>query len=97
MNRRLSFFLLFVVAFLVGCEKYDSLIQDLDDRIEILEGNSIPQIDEQIKEITSKIRTASTKEEKAALGEQIKEINATIESYKTPQTNSFSRFSIVSL
>ena len=52
--------------------------------------SKIKELKEQIKEITSKIRTASTKEEKAALGEQIKEINATIESYKTPQTNSFS-------
>ena len=50
----------------------------------------IKELKEQIKEITSKIKTAATKEEKALLGNRIKEINTAIESYKTPDTNSFS-------
>ena len=76
MNRRVSFLLLFVLAFLVGCDKYDSLIQDLDDRIEILEGNSIPEIAEQIKEVNASLNDLTQVD--AALDELIENLNGQV-------------------
>ena len=51
MNKTLSIILLFIAGLFVGCERYDHLIQDLNDRIEVLEGATIAPITEQIKQI----------------------------------------------
>ena len=48
-------FILFAVAFFAGCERYDHSIQDLNDRIEVLEGSSIAPIEEQIRNIKASL------------------------------------------
>ena len=55
MNKTLTIFLLFIASLFVGCERYDHLIQDLTDRIEVLEGASIAPIQEQIKKINASL------------------------------------------
>lgn len=48
-------FILFAVVFFAGCERYDHSIQDLNDRIEVLEGSSIAPIEEQIRNIKASL------------------------------------------
>ena len=54
---RKTFFsiIFFAVAFFAGCERYDHAIQDLNDRIEVLEGSSIAPIEEQIRNIKASL------------------------------------------
>ena len=47
--------LLCIAALFAGCERYDHAIQDLNDRIEMLEGASIAPIEEQIRSINASI------------------------------------------
>ena len=51
-----TFALLFSIAVLLaGCERYDHAIQDLNDRIEMLEGASIASVEQQIAAINSSL------------------------------------------
>ena len=47
--------LLCIAALFAGCERYDHAIQDLNDRIEMLEGASVAPIEEQIRSINASI------------------------------------------
>ena len=55
MRKTFISFILFAVAFFAGCERYDHSIQDLNDRIEVLEGSSIAPIEEQIRNIKASL------------------------------------------
>ena len=55
MRKTFISFILFAVAFFAGCERYDHLIQDLSDRIEVFEGSSIAPIEEQIRNIKASL------------------------------------------
>ena len=55
MRKTFITFILFSVAFFAGCERYDHAIQDLNDRIEVLEGSSIAPIEEQIRNINASL------------------------------------------
>ena len=55
MRKTFISFILFSVAFFAGCERYDHSIQDLNDRIEVLEGSSIAPIEEQIINIKASL------------------------------------------
>ena len=65
---RKTFFsiIFFAVAFFAGCEKYDKAIQDLNDRIDHLEGSLIASIEEQITNITSSLADLQKVDERLA-------------------------------
>ena len=55
MRKTFISFILFALAFFAGCERYDHSIQDLNDRIEVLEGSSIAPIEEQMRNIKASL------------------------------------------
>ena len=54
MKKKFALLLCIAVLF-AGCERYDHAIQDLNDRIEVLEGASIATIEEQISLINASL------------------------------------------
>ena len=76
-----TFALLFSIAVLfAGCERYDHAIQDLNDRIEGLEGASIASIEEQISGINASL--TELKAADAALSDYTATLEATAATLK---------------
>ena len=55
MNKKICIIALSAATLFAACERYDHQIQDLNDRIEVLEGESIAPIEEQIRNINASI------------------------------------------
>ena len=55
MNKKICIIALSAATLFAACERYDHQIQDLNDRIEVLEGESIAPIEEQIENINASI------------------------------------------
>ena len=53
--KKLSIIVLFIALFAVGCEKWDHKIAAVEDRLELLEGTTIPNIEQQIVNINASI------------------------------------------
>lgn len=53
--KNLSIIVLFIALFAVGCEKWDHKIAAVEDRLELLEGTTIPNIEQQIVNINASI------------------------------------------
>ena len=53
--KKLSIIVLFIALFAVSCEKWDHKIAAVEDRLELLEGTTIPNIEQQIVNINASI------------------------------------------
>ena len=72
--------LLCIAGLFAGCERYDHAIQDLNDRIEVLEGASIATIEEQISLINASLTELTAAD--AALSDYTATLEATAATLK---------------
>ena len=79
MKKKFALLLCIAVLF-AGCERYDHAIQDLNDRIEVLEGASIATIEEQISLINASLTELTAAD--AALSDYTATLEATAATLK---------------